>query len=83
MPTNFGSRVKRKTRYLTKASNWRDLVLFLTTVLFVVIAWNADHHKWHWLPVFSAAILMSVVTAFIVLRGIRTAVHEHNQRDHP
>jgi hypothetical protein len=75
--------LKRKTRYLTKATNWRDLVLFLTAVLFTVIAWNADHHKWHWLPLFSAAILMSVVTGFIVLRGIRTALHEHNQRDHP
>ena len=58
-------------------------MLFLTAVLFTVITEHARfRHKWHWLPVFSAAILMSVVTAFIVLRGIRTALHEHNQREH-
>ena len=38
--------LKRKTRYVTEASNWRDLVLFLTAVVFTVIAWHADHHKW-------------------------------------
>ena len=75
--------LKRKTRLATEVSNWRNVVLFLAAVLFVVIAWYADHHKWHWLPIFIAGILMSAVTAFIVLRGIRTALHEHNQRDHP
>ena len=75
--------LRRKTRYVTEASNWRDLVLFLTAALFTVIAWYADHHKWHWLPIFIAGILMSAVTAFFVLRGIRTALHDHNQRGHP
>ena len=78
--------LKRKTRYLTRVSNWRDLALFLAAVLFVVIAWYADHHKWHWLPLFIAVTLMSVVTAFLALQGfvrsIRTALHEHNQREH-
>ena len=79
--------LKTKTRYVTEAANWRDLMLFLTAVLFVVIAWYADHHKWHWLPLFVAVSLMAVVTAFFALRGfvssIRTALHEHNQREHP
>ena len=75
--------LKRSTRYLTQATNWRDLVLFLTAVLFTVIAWNADHHKWHWLPIFTAGFLMSAVTAFFALRGIRTALHDYDQRDHP
>ncbi len=78
--------LKRKARYVTEASNWRDAVLFLTAVLFTVIAWYSDHHKWHWLPLFIAVSLMSAVTAFFALRGfvrsIRTALHEHNQREH-
>ena len=80
--------LKRKTRYVTEASDWRDLVLFLTVVLFTVIAWHADHHTWHWLPIFSAVILMSAVTAFFALRGfvrsIRPALRDdHDQDDRP
>ena len=68
------------------AENWRDLVLFLTTVLFTVVTWHADHHRPVWLPLFIAAILMSVVTAHYVLRGflrhIRAAPHgDHDQGD--
>jgi hypothetical protein len=77
--------LKRKTRYLTEVGNWRDLVLFLTAMLFVVIAWYADHHKWHWLPLFVAVSLLAAVTAFFALRGfarsIRTARHEYNRRE--
>jgi membrane protein YdbS with pleckstrin-like domain len=79
--------LKRKTRYLAEVSNWRDLALFLTAVLFVVIAWYADHDKWHWLPLFVAVSLIAAVTAFFALRGfvrsIRTAHQQHNQREHP
>ncbi len=80
--------LKRTTRYLTQVSNWRDLVLFLTSVLFVVIAWEVDHHRAYWLPLFIAVILMSVVTAIIAVRGFtrsfRTPLHaDHNQHDHP
>ena len=76
--------LQRSTSYLTE--NWRDLVLFLTTVLFTVVAWHADHHRPVWLPIIIAAILMSVVTALYVLRGflrhVRPAPHgDHDQRD--
>jgi ABC-type xylose transport system permease subunit len=79
--------LQRRTSYLTE--NWRDLVLVLTTVLFTVVAWQADHHRPLWLPIIIAAILMSVVTALYVLRGflrhVRAAPHgDHDQRDrHP
>jgi hypothetical protein len=79
--------LQRRTSYLTE--NWRDLVLVLTSVLFTVVAWHADHHRPLWLPIFIAAILMSVVTALYVLRGFfrhfRRAPHsDHDQRDrHP
>jgi hypothetical protein len=69
--------VKRSTSYLVE--NWRDLVLFLTTVLFTVVAWHADHNRPVWLPLFIAATLLSVVTALFVLRGflrhVRAAPH--------
>jgi hypothetical protein len=76
--------LQRRTSYLTE--NWRDVVLLLTTVLFTVVAWHADHHRPLWLPIIIAAILMSVVTALYVLRGflrhVRPAPHgDHDQRD--
>jgi hypothetical protein len=79
-----GRQRQRRISYFTE--NWRDLVLFLTTVLFTVITWHADHHRPIWLPLFIAATLMSVVTALTVLRGflrhIRPAPHgDHDQRD--
>jgi len=76
--------LQRRISYLTE--NWRDVVLFLTSVLFTVVAWHADHHRPVWLPIIIAAILMSVVTALYVLRGflrhVRPAPHgDHDQRD--
>ena len=58
---------KRKTRYFTE--NWRDIVLLVTTLLFVVIIWHADHHRPVWLPLLVATIVMSVVMAISVVRG--------------
>jgi hypothetical protein len=76
--------LQRRISYLTE--NWRDVVLFLTSVLFTVVAWHADHHRPVWLPIIIAAILMSVVTALYVLRGflrhLRPAPHgDHEQRE--
>jgi hypothetical protein len=63
-----------KTRYFTERGNWRDIVLFASTVLFAVILWHADHHRPVWLPLFIAAIMLSVVTAIYVLRGFVRSV---------
>ena len=75
--------LQRRTSYFVQ--NWRDLVLFLTTVLFTVVAWHADHHRPQWLPIFIAAILLSVVTAMFVLRGFLRSVRPalHDDHDHP
>jgi len=58
---------KRKTRYFTE--NWREIVLLVTTLLFGVVIWHADHHRPAWLPLLIATIVMSVVTAVSVVRG--------------
>jgi hypothetical protein len=78
---------KRKTRYFTE--HWRDIVVLVTTVLFVVIIWNADHHRPVWLPLLIATIVMSVVTAIAVVRGFFSSVrsgasdgdHHRSDRD--
>jgi hypothetical protein len=36
---------QRQQRISYFTENWRDLVLFLTTLLFTVITWHADHHR--------------------------------------
>jgi len=73
---------QRSISYFTE--NWRDVVLFLTSVLFTVVAWHADHNRPHWLPIFIAAILLSVVTALYVLRGFLSHLRPapHSDHDH-
>ena len=66
--------LRRKTRYFTERGHWRDIVLFVTTLLFAVIVWHADHHRAVWLPLFIAIIVMSVVTAIYVVRGFLASV---------
>jgi hypothetical protein len=63
---------KKRTRYFTE--HWRDLVVLVTTLLFVVIIWHADHHRPIWLPLLIATIVMSVVTAIPVVRGFLSSV---------
>ena len=76
---------KRKTRYFTE--NWREMVLLVTTPLFGVVIWHADHHRPAWLPLLIATIVMSVVTGIEVLRGFLTSVRssasdgDHDRRD--
>jgi hypothetical protein len=54
--------------------NWRDIVLFLCTVLFAAVWWNVDHERKSWLPLFVVLIVASVITAGYALRGIRTSI---------
>ena len=54
--------------------NWRDILLFLCTVLFSIVWWFVDHQRNSWLPVFIATIVASVVAAAYAFRGIRRSV---------
>jgi hypothetical protein len=51
--------------------NWRDIVLFLCTVLFSIVWWSVDHHRQSWLPVFIAMIVAAVVAFSYTVRGLR------------
>lgn len=53
--------------------NWRDVVLFLCTVLFAVVWWDVDHDRKSWLPLFVVLVVASVITAGYALHGIRTS----------
>jgi hypothetical protein len=66
---------KRRTRYFTE--HWRDIVVFVTTLLFLVVIWYGDHHRPIWLPLLIATILMSVVTAISVVRGFLSSVRSN------
>jgi hypothetical protein len=67
-----------KGRALRKAAtsyqgNWRDVVLFLCTVLFTIVWWNVKHDRTNWLPTFIVLIVLSVVAAgYAILGAIRS-----------
>jgi diacylglycerol kinase len=54
--------------------NWRDVVLFVCTVLFTVVWWNVNHSRTNWLVIFIVLILLSVLTAVYAARGLARAV---------
>jgi hypothetical protein len=54
--------------------NWRDVVLFVCTVLFTFVWWNINHHRTNWLAIFIVLILLSVLTAVYAARGVARAV---------
>ena len=74
-----------RTRYFTEEGHWRDIVLFVTILLFAVITWHADHHRPVWLPLFIATLVMAVIVAVAVVRGFLTSIRaddgDNDQRD--
>jgi hypothetical protein len=54
--------------------NWRDIVLFISTVLFTIIWWNVEHSRTNWLPMFLVLIAVSLLTAYYALRGAFSAI---------
>ena len=60
--------------------NWRDIVLFVCTVLFSIVWWSVDHDRTSWLPVFITTIVASVVAAGYAVRGLRRSVRRVRRR---
>ena len=60
--------------------SWRDIVLFLSTVLFSIVWWSVDHDRDSWLPVFITTIVASVVAAGYTVRGLRRSMRRMRRR---
>lgn len=50
--------------------NWRDIVVFICTVLFAIVWWNVSHARSNWLVMFILLIVLSIVAAVYASRGI-------------
>lgn len=72
------SRVLRSAA-ISYQGNWRDLVLFVCSVLFTYVWWHISHERGNWLPMFVVLILACVMTAVYALRGtlrgLRSRLH--------
>lgn len=53
--------------------NWRDVLVFICTVLFTVVWWHVSHSRTNWLVMFIVLIVLTVVTGIYAARGIRRA----------
>src|SRR5271156_5055745 len=71
---------KLRTAVSSYEGSWRDVVLFLCTVLFSVVWWSVDHDRDSWLPVFVSTIVASVVAAGYTVRGLRRSVRRMRRR---
>ncbi|MGA8250014.1 MAG: hypothetical protein WB989_04890 [Mycobacterium sp.] len=60
--------------------SWRDIVLFLCTVLFSIVWWSVDHDRGSWLPVFITTIAASVVAGGYAVRGLCRGVRRAARR---
>src|ERR1700689_1610952 len=49
--------------------SWRDIVLFLCTVLFSIVWWSVDHDRGSWLPVFITTVVASAGGAGVPSAG--------------
>ncbi|TQK31660.1 hypothetical protein [Arthrobacter sp. SLBN-53] len=65
--------------------NWRDIVVFVCTVLFAIVWWNVSHDRTNWLVMFVLLIVLSVVAAIYASRGIfrAFATYLHDRRTTP
>ncbi|OMC11296.1 hypothetical protein A5735_15720 [Mycolicibacter heraklionensis] len=75
-----------RTRALREAAlsykgNWRDIIFFISSVLFTYVWWHINHERGNWLPMFIVLILACVVSAIYALRGtFRVVTHSWRRR---
>ncbi|MEU1207867.1 hypothetical protein [Nocardia sp. NPDC005825] len=49
----------------------RDILLFISAILFTTVWWSVDHDKSSWLPMFVVLIVISVWATAYVFSGLR------------
>jgi hypothetical protein len=59
--------------------NWRDILVFICTVLFAIIWWNVSHTRSNWLLVFILMIVLSIAAGGYAARGIVRAFTTYAQ----
>lgn len=77
----------REIRQLASSytGNWRDIVVFICTVLFTIIWWNISHTRSNWLLMFIVLLVVSFIAAVYAARGVARAVATflHSRRRGP
>jgi ABC-type antimicrobial peptide transport system permease subunit len=63
--------------------NWRDIVVFVCTILFSIIWWNVSHSRPNWLITFIVMIVLSFIAGVYASRGVIRALRTlfRHQRD--
>lgn len=71
-----------RTLAASYSGNWRDIVVFVCTVLFAIVWWNVSHARSNWLVMFILLIILSVLAAIYAARGIfrGLATFRHSRR---
>jgi hypothetical protein len=63
-----------RTAAMSYEGNWRDIVVFVCTVLFTVVWWNVSHDRTNWMVMFVVLILLTVVAGIYAARGVLRAL---------
>lgn len=60
--------------------DWRDIVLFLCTVMFTIVWWNVPHSRSNWLVMFIVLIAITVLAGLYAGRGFLAALAARRNR---
>ncbi len=59
---------------LSREDSWRDVVMFVSAVLFTIVWWYVDHDRIVWLPLFVMLIVATLLSALLAWRSLRSAM---------
>lgn len=59
---------------------WRDILLFISAILFTGVWWSVDHHKSSWLPLFVVLIVISAWAGGYAFSGLLSVLRSFRQR---
>lgn len=59
--------------------NWREIVVFVCTILFAFVWWNVSHARSNWLITFIVMVVLCLVAGVYAARGILRAFATYMQ----